>query len=106
MRELLTVEQAFLLQSVGLTATPDFAVPKGGWEQGLHSVRVVKPNGEAFDASAMFHAWHFNIKDPTLLANKRWRVLISFADLTKDDLPRGSKIFASEAVVAALRGSA
>ena len=62
--ELLTVEQVFQLRGIGLTVIPDFSVPKAGWKNGAHRVRVVKPNGEDLEADANFHVWHFNIRDP------------------------------------------
>ncbi|MEJ2694912.1 MAG: hypothetical protein P8166_18320 [Candidatus Thiodiazotropha sp.] len=90
--ELLTVEKVFQLQDIGLTIVPDFPVPRTGWKNGAYRVRVVKPNGEQLDADANFHICHFNIRDPSVLLDRRWRVMISFPSMTKVDLPEGSKI--------------
>jgi hypothetical protein len=90
--ELLTVQQAFQLQGIGLAIVPDFSVPKAGWKDGTYQVLVVKPNGQQIKADANFHVWHFNIPDPSVPHDKRWRVIVSFPSLTKDDLPAGSRI--------------
>jgi hypothetical protein len=100
--DLLTVEQVFRLQDIGLTVLPDFPVPKGGWKNGTHRVRVIKPNGEQLEADANFHVWHFNIRDPSTPLGKRWRVVISFPSLTKDDLPAGSRILGNPTMAATL----
>jgi hypothetical protein len=100
--ELLTVEQVFQLQGIGLTVVPDFSVPKAGWKNGTHRVGVVKPNGEQLEADANFNVWHFNIRDPSAPLDKRWRVVISFPSLTKDDLPAGSRILGDPAMAATL----
>jgi hypothetical protein len=52
--ELLSVEQTYQLQGIGLAVVPDFSVPKAGWKNGAHRVRVVKPNGEQLEAYANF----------------------------------------------------
>ena len=101
--ELLTVEQVFQLQGIGLTVVPDLSVPKAGWKNGTHRVRVVKPNGEQLETDANIHVWHFNIRDISVPLDKRWRVVISFPTLAKDDLPAGSRILADLATAAALR---
>jgi len=100
--ELLTVEQVFQLQGIGLTVLPDFSVPEAGWKDGAHRVRVVKPNGEELEADANFRASHFKLLDPSAPLDKRWRVVISFPSLRKDDLPVGSTILCDRTVAARL----
>jgi hypothetical protein len=100
--ELMTVEQAFQLQGVGLTVLPDFSVPKAGWKNGARRVRVVKPDGEQLEADANFHAWHFKLRDPSAPVDKRWRVVISFPFLTKEDVPAGSRILSDPALAGTL----
>jgi len=99
--ELLTVEQVFQLQGIGLMVVPDFSVPKPGWKNGAHRVRVVKPNGEQLEADANFHVWHFNIRDSSAPLDQRWRV--AFPSLTKDDLPAGSRILGDTTIAATLK---
>jgi hypothetical protein len=100
--ELLTVKQVFQLQGIGLTVAPDFSIPKAGWKNGSHRVRIMKPNGEQLDADANFLIWHFNIRNPSAPLDQRWRVIISFPSLTKDDLPAGSRILGDAAIAATL----
>ena len=100
--ELLTVEQVFQLQGIGLTVLPDFSVPEVGWKNGAHRVRVVKPNGEELEADANFRAAHFKLLDPSAPLDKRWRVVISFPSLREDDLPVGSTIRCDRTVAARL----
>ncbi|HKD25609.1 MAG TPA: hypothetical protein VKC66_06800 [Xanthobacteraceae bacterium] len=100
--DLLTVEQVFQLQGIGLTVLPDFSVPRECWKNGTHRVRVVKPDGQQLEADANFHVWHFNIRDPSAPPDKRWRVVISFPSLTKDDLPAGSRILGDPVIAATL----
>jgi hypothetical protein len=99
--ELLTVEQVFQLQD-GLTIVPDFPVPKTGWRSGAYRVRVVKPNGEQLDVNASFNIVHFEIRDPSVPLDKRWRVVISFPSLTKVDVPEGSKILGNSTLAVTL----
>jgi len=100
--KLLTVERVFQLQGIGLTVLPDFSVPKAGWKNGIRRVRVVKPNGEELEADANFSASHFKLLDPSAPLDKRWRVVISFTSLTKDDLPVGSTILCDRTMAATL----
>jgi hypothetical protein len=100
--ELLTIEQVFQLQGIGLTVVPDFSVPSVGWKNSTHRVRVVKPNGEHFEADASFNIWHFNIRDPSAPLDKQWRVVVSFPSLAVDDLPKGSQILGDPAIAATL----
>lgn len=100
--ELLTVQEAFQLQGIGLAIVPDFSVPRAGWKDATYQVRVVKPNGQQIKADANFHVCHFNIPDPSVPLDKRWRVIVSFPSLTEDDLPAGSKIFSAPTAEVAL----
>src|SRR5262245_1822355 len=100
--ELLTVEQVFQIQHTGLVVVPDFSIPKGGWKNASHIVRVIKPNGEHFEVNAHLGVWHFNIRDPSVSPDRVDRVIISFPDLKEDDVPVGSKILTDPTLVAAL----
>jgi hypothetical protein len=100
--ELLLVQQAFQLQGMGLTVLPDFSVPKAGWRNGAHRVRIVKPDGEELEAEAHFRVSHFKLIDPSAPLDKRWRVVISFPSLREDDLPVGSIILCDPAVAVRL----
>ena len=100
--ELLIVEQVFQIEGIGLIVAPDFSVPQEGWKDGSRRVHVMKPNGEQFDADANFYVWHFNIRDPSVPLDQRWRVVVSFPLLSRDNLPPGSRILGDRNLAAAL----
>jgi len=97
--ELLTVEDAFPLSNGRgmsmLIITPDFSVPKAGWKERMEAVTIVKPDGGEIEATATISLSHFNIRDPDVSIDRRWRVTILFANRTKEDVPAGSRIFVS-----------
>ncbi len=93
--ELLTVEECFQLSHVGLVVVPDFSVPCGRWKNFSETVVVIRPDGREFEANAQFNMSHFNIPDPDVSVDKRWRVLVSLPDGKKNEVPIGSKILVS-----------
>ena len=90
--ELLTVTEHFLLQDRGVVVVPDFAVPAGGWKNCSQTVIIMTPDGRSLDATARLEVWHFNIRDPAVPMEKRWRLVVSFPTLTKQDVPIGCKV--------------
>ena len=103
--ELLKVEEHFLLQNIGLIVTPDFSVPEiEKWNDFKTEARVVYPEGVESIQKAYARIWHFNIRDPEVSINKRWRVVLSFPDSDKQQIPIGSLIFVSEDVYSSIRG--
>jgi hypothetical protein len=92
--ELLTVENSFQISGLGVVIIPDFSVPDG-WQHRKESVTVATPDGEQFEAIAQFNIWHFNIPDPEVSDDRRWRVVVLLPDRTKDELPAGSRIMVS-----------
>ena len=99
--ELLTVEETFWLGRSGammLVLHPDFSVPKGGWKSIKEKVVIVRPNGCEIEATAEITLQHFNIKDPTVPIDKRWRVGLYLTDAKEEDAPIGSKILVSRGV--------
>ena len=93
--ELLTVEDSFQLGGF-VVLRPDFSVPNGHWTTRTEPVLVVKPSGEKAEAAAQFNLSHFNISDPSVSIDRRWRVVLSFPGCTKDQVPLGSKILVSQ----------
>jgi len=94
--ELLTVEDTFEIGGFGLVLRPDFSVPNGRWAERSESALVVRPNGDRLEATARFGLSHFYISDPTVPLDRRWRVVLSLPDCTKDQVPIGSKILVSQ----------
>ena len=103
--ELLVVVDTFQLTGIGLTFMPDFAVPPQ-WKNRAEEVTVVTPTGLSFEAPAQFNITHFNIRDPSVSADRRWRVLVTLPATSKDRVPIGSRILVSPETRAALRADA
>jgi hypothetical protein len=96
--ELLTVEAAFQIESVGVVVVPDFSVPRG-WKDRSETVLVAKPDGQHYETTAQFNAAHFNVAidpaDERGSIDRRWRVVVSLPNRRKEELPSGSKIMVS-----------
>lgn len=103
--ELMVVEDAFDIKSVGVLLSPSFDLPPHGkWQTFNETVSIQLPNGELIEADARFSAIHLNISDPTVGANKRWQIVASFKNLTKNEVPVGSKVFVSSKAMEAIKG--
>lgn len=103
--ELLTVEDTFQLSSTGLTCVPDFAIPPGNWKNLVCASSIVRPDGTEIEATAHFNAWHFNPVDRTAASDERWRIILTFPDLLKKDVPVGSKVFVRKIVADTILGA-
>jgi hypothetical protein len=101
--ELLTVEDSFQITGRGVVVIPDFSVPNG-WKNRTEVVVVRKPDGQQYEATAQLSMTHFNISDPDVSIDKRWRVVVLLPDRKKEELPIGSKILVSEKVKDAILG--
>jgi hypothetical protein len=101
--ELLTVQEHFDITGRGLVLLPDFDVPKG-WENRSEPVLVITPDGREHEFAARFELIHFNIRDPNVGANRRWRVSVSLPCASKAAVPVGSKLFCESELNAALAG--
>jgi hypothetical protein len=102
--ELLTVSDHFQLQRIGLVVVPDFSAPPG-WKPRSETVMIVTPDGQSQEATARIEVWHAEIRDPAVPADRRWRLVVSFPEMTKERVPIGSRIMASQALRAAMRVS-
>jgi hypothetical protein len=100
--ELLTVEERFQLTRRGLIIIPDFSAPAGKWTNCSETVVVIRPDGREFETTAKFTLTHFNIPDPAVPVDKRWRIVISLPYSTKEETPIGSRVFVSRDVRDAL----
>jgi hypothetical protein len=103
--ELLTVADLFQLTGLGLTFVPDFAVPSH-WRNLKAPARVITPSGEVIETVAQFNATHFNIRDPQVPVERRWRVVVTLPEVQKEQVPIGSKLFVSSEVRDAVLGAA
>ncbi|HVU87821.1 MAG TPA: hypothetical protein VHD36_10910 [Pirellulales bacterium] len=92
--ELCSVTNAFEIHGRGLVLVPDFSVPDG-WKDREEVVVLEHPEGNRIESRAIFNLTHFNISDPTIPLDRRWRVVLLLPDLKKRDAPAGTKIFVS-----------
>ena len=98
---LITVERTFCLRSDAhperclLVIHPDLSVPPAGWKERSETVAIVTPDGREFEATAHISLSHFNIRDPDVSIDQRWRVTVLFQGMTSDTVPDGSKILVS-----------
>jgi hypothetical protein len=88
--ELLTVTDRFELSS-GLVVVPDFSLPDG-WKVRSETVTLLMSDGTHCEATAQLVITHFNIRDPAVPQDRRWRLVVSFPALKKGDLPIGTKV--------------
>jgi len=103
--QLLTLEDTFWIDRHAATMLiihPHFSVPKGGWQSRTGTVAVIRPDGERIDAAAVISMTHFNIPEPSVPTDKRWRVCMWLTNRTKEEVPFGSKILVSQEVQDAL----
>ena len=91
--EPLTVDDVFMIDQLGLVVVPDFSVSNNEWRPSNETVTILRPDGTRFDAVAQFNHSHFNIPDPSVSIDRRWRVTICILDFEKDEIPIGSVLF-------------
>jgi hypothetical protein len=94
--ELLTVVDRFQLSS-GLVVVPDFSLPHG-WKARSETVIIVTPSGDSRTTTASLCPTHFSIPDPSVSADRRWRLVVSLPTMTKDEVPAGTKIMVPKAL--------
>lgn len=91
--ELLVITGTFQIPGVGLIVIPDFPVPAGGWRSLSETATIIRPDGHKFDSQLNLQIAHFNIRDLSVSADRRWRVVPCFRQLTKEEVPLGSHVF-------------
>jgi len=95
--ELLKIEDTFAIEGAGvLLLTPDFSVPKNGWKTRTESVTLETQDGTRVEAMADFSLSHFNIRDPHVSMDRRWRVVIGLKDKKKEEVPLGTILLVSQ----------
>ncbi len=99
---LLTVEDRFQIEQLGLILAPDFSVPNGAWSDQTDAVTVESSDGKRFTTEALFGLTHFNIRDPEVSIDRRWRVTVTLPSAQRDQVSVGSRVFASPELVASL----
>ena len=59
--------------------------------------RVEKPDGSFLELRLLVYWAHFNIRNPEVSIDQRWRLAFTFPDATKAEVPLKSKIYVSAA---------
>lgn len=95
---LMTVTDHFQLDRLGLVISPDFSVPNGGWRSREAPIIIEPPVGDSFHTIGQFHLSHFNIRDPEVSIDRRWRVTLHLPHATKDQVPVGSVVIAPDEI--------
>jgi len=101
--ELLTVEDRFMIERGGLVVAPDFSLPGNDWKPSEETVAIQRPDGINLQAVAKFNLSPFNIPDPDVPVDPRWRVTICILDRAKEDVPVGSKLLVRQELAAQLQ---
>jgi hypothetical protein len=78
-----------------LIVHPDLPVPAAGWKVRTEPVTIERPDGSNLETTAQISLSHFNIHDPSVSIDRRWRVTISFANTSAEDVPVGSRVLVS-----------
>ncbi|WP_092021729.1 hypothetical protein [Marinobacter zhejiangensis] len=103
--ELLNVEDHFQLGNIGLTVVPSLSVAgTGRWNDFHTTMKVIAPDGTESVHQAHVGTWHFNIRDVKAGIDCRWRIVISFPEADKAQIPVGSIVYVSEADGLRLQG--
>ncbi len=97
--ELLTVEERFMIDRLGIVVAPDFPIPRSGWNPSEETVTIRRPDGSEVEAIAQFNQSHFNIPDPTVPIDRRWRVTVCILNTAKEDVPIGSRLLVRNELV-------
>jgi hypothetical protein len=100
--ELLTVTDSFDITGRGVVVLPDFSVPRDGWKDRKEDFTILTPTGQAHEATALVSLTHFTFSDPTISAEKRWRVVVMIQGRKKEEIPIGSRLFFSREITDAL----
>ena len=102
--ELLIVSDSFQITGQGLVVVPDFTSTTSEWHGGGEMATIERPDGSSLVSRLTLYTTHFNIPDPTTPSERRWRIVPTFRDLHKEDVPIGSRVLVSKAVVETIRG--
>ena len=103
--ELMKIEDTFLIESIGLVLAPSFELPpKCTWVNINETVVLETPKGIKISAEALFSVAHMNIKDPTVSVSKRWPIIVSLKNISKECVPIGSIVYVSHSTKQAVAG--
>lgn len=95
--ELMTVEDTFMVESIGLLLVPLFEVPYDGkWEDISEDLAVLVPNKEMLLVRGQFRLTHFNINDAAVSVGERWKIQLVLKNVSSESVPIGSIVYSSQ----------
>ena len=103
--ELMTVEDTFLIESIGLMLAPSFDLPPVCKRVNINeTITIQTTEGKYISAEALFSVAYLNIKDPSVSGSKRRPILLSLKGVSKESMPVGSTIYVTQSKKLALAG--
>lgn len=102
---LLTIEDTFYLEVFGVVLKPNFSVPKTTGDQSVEFTALIKKaSGDEATMQAELLTVHYNIRDPEVSIDTRWRIEIRLPNASKEDIPIGAELYAPVKIVDLLLG--
>ena len=101
MKELIKIEDSFMLTGRGLVVTPVLPLPKNdrGFKPITDKITIELPDGTQKIFEALFALEHFILVD----GGSKWNLVINIKDASKDDVPIGSRIFVNDNMLEKLK---
>ncbi len=93
---LISVEGRFNLSQYGLVVSPTLSVPSSIIRAFQTEVTVERPDGQTLEAEASFNIRHWRLLD----GSSKAVIAITFLDLSKEDVPIGSRILVDVQIAA------
>jgi len=91
------VEERFQITGRGLVLAPDFSVPSNGaWQNFTTNIELETAGDGRKTFEANFWLSHFNISDPNVPIDKRWRIVLNLPNAKEDEVPIGSRVYVDE----------
>lgn len=93
--ELLTVDDHFLIEGVGLVVVPHLEVPDKGFSNFDEKALILSPDGQVVSHDVSFRVEHLSMKD----GKSEWNIAVVFPKAKKTDIPVKSVVKVSQDVL-------
>jgi hypothetical protein len=101
MKELLQVEDTFLIKGRGLVLAPPLPLPATGTFKTFQGrVHITQPPGHVIELEAVFALEHLLLVG----GGRRWDIVVTLPAASRSDVPVGSRVHTSEDVLRVLQG--
>lgn len=97
MKELIKIEDSFMLTGRGLILAPVLPLPKDdrGFRPFTDKITIEHPDGTKKIFEALFALEHFHMAD----GGCKWNLVINIKDASEEDVHIGSRIFVNDNIV-------